>query len=80
MAKGKKRTIFIGVIPGIFGYGINVVEESEEACMKALRREYKEWKKGYPDPTTNFNTSFENWGGRVTEVELGKGYFDDFGE
>jgi ribosomal protein S5 len=76
----KKRTVWVGVIPGIFGYGISVAEESEEACMKALNRAYREWKKGYPDPTTNFKTSFEYWGGRVTEVELGKNYFDNFGE
>lgn len=75
----KKKTIWIGVIPGIFGYGISVAEESKEACMKALKKCYQEWKEDYPDPTTNFKTSFENWGGRIEEIELGKGYYDNFG-
>jgi hypothetical protein len=75
----KKKTIFIGVIPGIFGYGISVAGESKEDCMKALKKCYAEWKKGYPNEDTNFKGSFEDWGGRVEEIELGKGYFDDFG-
>ena len=79
MAK-KKQTIWIGIIPDIFGYGISVAGNSEAECMTALRASYKKWKKGYPDPSTNFKTSFENWGGRVSEVELGKSYFDNFGE
>jgi len=77
----KKKTIWIGVIPDIFGYGISVAEESEEACMKALKRAYREWKTGcYGNQATNFKDSFENWGGRVKEVELGKKYFDNFSE
>ena len=75
----KKKTIWVGVIPGIFGYGISVAAESEKDCMKALRSCYLDWKKSYPDPTTNFKKSFEYWGGRVNQIELGKGYFDDFG-
>lgn len=73
-----KRTIWVGVIPEIFGYGINVVEESEEACKKALKRAYQEWKKHRPDPRTNFKTSFDNFGGFIKEVELGKKYYDNF--
>ena len=43
MAKtNKKKTVFIGVIPDIFGYGISVVEETQDACMKALKKAYKE--------------------------------------
>lgn len=75
----RRKFIFIGVIPGIFGYGISVVGESKEDCMKALKKCYAEWKKGYPDSSTNFKGSFEDWGGRVDKIELGKGYFDDFG-
>lgn len=75
-----KQTIWVGVIPEIFGYGISVVEVSEKACMKALKKEYKKWKMERPDPTTKFKTSFEAWGGRVIEVEIGKCYYDNFGE
>jgi predicted RNase H-like HicB family nuclease len=79
MAK-KKQTIWVGIIPDIFGYGMSVLGNTEAECMKALKDGYKEWKKGYPDPSTNFKTSFENWGGFVREIELNKTYFDNFGE
>jgi hypothetical protein len=29
---------------------------------------------------TRFEKAMENWGGRITEVELGKLYFDNFGD
>lgn len=34
------KTIWIGTIPGIFGYGISVAEETEEKCIKALQTAY----------------------------------------
>lgn len=85
----KKRTIWLGIIPDIFGYGINVLEDSEEACEKALKRAYREWSKGTCDDygdmrddngkkMTRFEKAMENWGGRIEEVELGKVYFDNF--
>jgi hypothetical protein len=86
----KKRTIFIGVIPGIFEYGISVAEETEEACLKALKKRYRQWTKDESDTygdmrdengkqMTRFEKAMEYWGGRVQEVELGKAYYDDFG-
>lgn len=92
MSKGSKnKTIWIGVIPDIFGYGITIAEESEEACEKALKRAYNSWAKGRPDDygdmrdengrkLTRFEKAMENWGGRIIEVELGKAYFDNFGD
>lgn len=79
MAK-KKQTIWVGMIPEIFGYGMTVIGNSEAECMKALRAEYKEWKKQRPDPSTNFKKSFEYFGGSVQEIEIGKVYFEDFRE
>lgn len=78
MPKAKTKTLWVGIIPEIFGYGINVVAETREGAMTALREAYDEWKVARPDPTTNFDKSFDYWGGYVTEVELGKGYYDGF--
>lgn len=81
---GKRKPdpqIWVGIVDGIFGYGMSVVADSEAAVMKALRAEYRRWKKQYPtDPTTNFDASFENFGGRVTQIEKGKVYYDNFAE
>jgi hypothetical protein len=72
------KSVYVGVIPDIFGYGINVVSDSRKGAMDALRNAYDEWKAARPDRTTNFKSSFEYWGGYVVEVELGKGYYDGF--
>ena len=75
----KPKTIFVGVIPDIFGYGINVAAETREGAMAALRREYTNWKKALLQPSsTNFAESFNYYGGYVVEVELGKGYHAGF--
>lgn len=86
----KKKTIWIGVIPSIFGYGMSVAAESEEECLKALKKDYREWAKGRSDDygdmrdengrkLTRFEKAMETWGGRIEEIELGKVYFDNFG-
>jgi hypothetical protein len=92
MAKAtKKKTIWIGIIPDIFGYGISVAAETETDCEKALKKTYRNWSKGRSDDygdmrdengrkLTRFEKAMENWGGRITEVELGKTYFDNFGD
>lgn len=86
----KKKTIWIGVIPSIFGYGMSVAAESEEECLKALKKDYRECTKDRSDDygdmrdengrrLTRFEKAMENWGGRIEEFELGKIYFDNFG-
>jgi predicted RNase H-like HicB family nuclease len=91
MAKAtKKKTIWIGIIPDIFGYGMSVAGETEEECLKALKRAYRDWSKDRSDDygdmrdengrkLTRFEKAMESWGGRVDEVELGKLYWDNFG-
>jgi hypothetical protein len=74
----KKKTIWIGVIPGIFGYGISVASDTRDNCLKAIKKSYKEFKKSYPNKSITFVKSFEDWGGRIYEIELDKTYFDDF--
>ena len=74
----KPARIWVGIIPGIFGYGINVASKTEAEAMSALRSAYADWKKSRPDASTDFETSFQYWGGYVTEVELNTDYFDGF--
>lgn len=76
--KTKPATIWVGIIPSIFGYGISVAETTEAKAMTALRKAYAEWKEARPDSSTDFETSFRYWGGYVTEVELGEDYFEGF--
>ena len=66
--------IYFGNIPDIFGYGMQVVALTEEDAMNALRKAYTERKAVHPDPSTDFETSFEYFGGSVTRVIIGKGY------
>lgn len=75
--KSSKETIWIGIIPGIWGVGLAVAEKSEKACMTALKRTFLENRK-YWLSTTPFQKAYEDWGGSVSEVEIGKGYGDDF--
>jgi len=85
----KKKTIWVGIIPDIFGYGMSVAAESEEECLKALKKDYRECVKGRSDDygdmrdengrkLTRFEKAMENWGGRIEEIELGKVYWDNF--
>ena len=72
------KHIYIGIIPGIFGYGISVASKTQDGAFRALRKAYAGWKEVYPDNTTSFVDSFEYYGGRVEKVELDKAYHDDF--
>jgi|GEM_PF-4496746 len=76
----EKKKIWIGTIPEIFGYGMCVIGNSEKECMKALRKDYDESKKGRKEMTSQkiFLEAFEYWGGCVEEVKIGKVYSDGF--
>lgn len=90
MAKNeKKRTIWVGSIPDIFGYGLSVVGETKKECETALKKAYLQWSKGTSDDygdrrdengkkMTRFEKAMEDWGGDIFEVELGKIYNDNF--
>lgn len=80
MPKKKEQIapIYIGVIPGIFGYGIAAWHPTEDGCRKALKAKFYDWKRQQPSPST-FESAFERWGGRIELIEAGKAYYDDFG-
>ncbi len=70
------KKIWFGNIPEVFGYGISCLGNSKKEVMDTMKKEYAEWKKQRPDPETNFNKSFEYFGGYVEEIEIGKGYYE----
>lgn len=93
--KSKKtpKTIWIGTVEGIFGYGISVIDESEKGCLKAIKKSYTEQsesrghydtyeEKFHPNgkPYTRFEKAMEYWGMHIREIEIGKTYFDNFNE
>lgn len=78
----KKTTptkLWVGHIPGIYGYGVMVIDLTEDLARKSLKRAFAEAKK-YNDGFMNYKNAFEHWGGRIFEVETGKHYGDDFTE
>ena len=77
-----EQELYYGVIPDIFGAGMVVVDTSFLKCYKALKKEYGAWCKVYPQFKSkfkNFKDAFESYGGRVDKVEIGKVYWEDFG-
>jgi len=74
----KKTKMWIGIIPGAFGYGITVLECTKDEARKSLKKFYYAWKR-----SNNFNLTYaqamDYFGGRIFEVETGKQYYDDFG-
>ena len=90
-SKNSPKTVWIGTVDGIFGYGMAVVGESREECYKALKKEYNSCAKGtyddYPieydengKKMTRFEKAMENWGMCISEVRIGKVYDDGFRE
>jgi len=81
MAKKQQKVtkLWCGMIPGIYGYGIMVLECTEDDARKSLKRAFANAKR-YNHGERSYNDSFIHWGGRIFEVETGKHYGDDFTE
>lgn len=75
----KPLKLWCGQIPEIYGYGIMVLERTEDEARKSLKRMYYGWKKSIQGEPRSFNKVMEYYGGRVFEVETGKQYYDDLG-
>jgi hypothetical protein len=73
-----RKYVYIGIMPDIGGYGINVVSLTEEGAMKALKSEYYSWRKSLGS-TMTFKDACEYFGGGVDKITLDKGYYGDFG-
>lgn len=85
---GAGPELWVGTVPDIFGYGMTVIETSEEKVREALKAKYEDWKADRakhfprvldPEPTT-FEGSFASFGGTIKRIEPGKVYFDNFAE
>jgi len=75
--------IWFGTIPDCFGYGIAVIEDTQEKCRLALKKDWDETLKARKDYIPyNFPQDYESaldyFGGFVTEIEKGKAYCDGF--
>ena len=80
MAKKIQPTkLWVGHIPGIYGYGVMVIEFTEDQARKSLKKAFAEARR-YNEGIMHYKEAFEHWGGRIFEVETGKHYGDDFTE
>jgi len=77
--KLKPQKMWIGHIPEIYGYGVMVMECTEDEARKSLKLAFAVAKKAN-DGQRSYAQSFDHWGGRIFEVETGKRYCDDFSE
>jgi hypothetical protein len=71
--------LWVGHIPGIYGYGVMVIECTEDQARKSLKKAFADAKR-HNHGERNFNDSFDHWGGRIFQVETSKHYGDDFSE
>lgn len=69
--------IYIGRIPGIFGYGIVVASTSIIGAMDGMRKAYDDWKRVLPDDSTTFESSYEYYGGHISKVILEQSYTEE---
>lgn len=79
--KGKK--IWVGVMPGAFGYGICAIGDTEKEVRDTMKKAFDEYKEGYKPEGEDFRTfhkAMEYFGGRIEQIEMGKAYNDNFGE
>lgn len=71
--------LWIGHIPEIYGYGIMVMECTEDQARKSLKRMFQAWRKSM-NGELNYTQAMDYFGGKIFEVETGKQYYDDFNE
>lgn len=74
----KPTKLWVGHIPEIYGYGIMVLEFSEDQARKSLKRMFNAWRKSMHGEFT-YPKAMDYFGGRIFEVETGKQYYDDLG-
>jgi len=71
------ETIWLAQIPECFGYGICILDTTENGALVKLRKEYKKMAAGY-NCQKSFNDAMDYFGGSVSEIEIGKSYNDGF--
>ena len=76
-----KNKIWIGVIPGIFGYGISVVGDTNKSVMENLKKRWETLTKASSFlSNSTFKEDFDNFGGYIEEINLGVKRSDNFDE
>lgn len=77
--KLRPTKFWCGHIPEIYGYGIMVIECTEDQARKSLKRMFRAWKKSMHGEF-NYPEAMDFFGGKIFQVETGKQYYDGFGE
>lgn len=70
--------LWCGHIPEIYGYGIMVIELTEDEARKSLKRMFTAWKKTMHGELS-YPKAMDYFGGRVFQIETGKQYYDGLG-
>ena len=73
-----EKIVYVGIVPDIFGYGMNVLGDTEQECVKALKKQFFDWRVKYNMHGMSFDRMMEYFGGQVFAVEKGTVYLDDF--
>jgi len=81
----KPIKLWCGRIPEIYGYGIMVLECTEEDARKSLKKHFYAFRKSYGNHYMHsylktFERAFEYFGGAIVPIESGKMYYDNLGE
>ena len=69
--------IWLAHMPECFGYGLMVLDTSEDGARRKLKAAYLPMAKRYQFGQT-FDRAMEYFGGTIAPVELGKVYNDNF--
>jgi hypothetical protein len=70
--------LWCGMIPEIYGYGLMVLELTEDQARKSLKRMFNAWRKSMHGEF-GYARAMEYFGGSIFEVETGKQYYDNLG-
>ena len=71
--------IWLAEMPDCFGYGLMVLDHTEDAARQHLKKAYKAMAKSYQSGRS-FGDAMDYFGGSVRLVEPGKVYNDGFRE
>jgi hypothetical protein len=76
--KLRPAKFWCGHIPEIYGYGIMVLECTEDQARKSLKRMFHATRKAWHGEL-NYPQAMDYFGGSIFQVETGKQYYDNLG-
>ena len=66
-----RKYIHQGILPDVFGYGLESFAYTEDEARKLLKQEYFKWRKEYNTLILTFEQAMEDFGGRIRKIRLG---------